>query len=897
MKLFFHIQYHTTWGEYLCAIINNNKNSTVQLSTRNGYDWSGDIEYTFDNNETFITYRYAVFQDKSCKRKEIGLIPHILCRESIQQVQSICHDSWRDLPQEVYRYSSAFCDIQPPTPPILKNDYPKPFITLRAICPGVSERGCILGLSGNCERLGNWEYYAPVRMNKSHSNAWYVTIDTTVLPNEFEYKFVTINPKTGMITDWEQGNNRKISLPSISNGETLYLPEAEVFFNLPRPRIAGTAIPVFSLRSEGSCGSGDFGDLKVLIEWASETGQRVIQILPINDTTMSGKWTDSYPYSSISIYAFHPMYIDLRQLPKLNNEKELLRFEKERIKVNALAKMDYEKTNRIKNAYLKAVFKQEKENILSSEEFKEFFQNNKSWLVPYAAFCYLRDKYKTPDFSLWGKYATYNAQDIEKLCNPQNKSYNAISYFYFVQYELHLQLLEVSRHARKLGIILKGDIPIGISRTSVEAWTEPYYFNMNGQAGAPPDAFSTNGQNWGMPTYNWEMMEKDNYRWWEQRLRKMSEYFTAYRIDHILGFFRIWEIPFHSIQGLLGQFSPSLPMSKEELRSFGFDFNESMTQPFINDTVLEKIFGEKADSIKQTFLQPTADRRYNLREEFNTQRKIETYFNSKQGEQDKHIKEGLFHLINNVLFVHDHKQPDLLHPRIAAQYNLAFSFLDKQQQEAFNLLHEHFYYHRHNEFWYTNAMKKLPILTQSTPMLACGEDLGMVPECVPWVMKQLQILSLEIQRMPKTYGEEFGNPSHYPFNSVCSIGTHDMSTLRGWWKENPQTTRHFYRNVLEHTDNVPGEATGSICEEVIRMHLQSTSMLCILTWQDWLSMDEQLRNADIDSERINIPSNPNHYWCWRMHITIEQLRKESGLNKKIRQLIKDAGRAQTNETN
>ena len=188
-------------------------------------------------------------------------------------------------------------------------------------------------------------------------------------------------------------------------------------------------------------------------------------------------------------------------------------------------------------------------------------------------------------------------------------------------------------------------------------------------------------------------------------------------------------------------------------------------------------------------------------------------------------------------------------------------------------------------------MEKLPKLTQSTPMLACGEDLGMVPECVPWVMQQLQILSLEIQRMPKIYGEEFGQPSHYPFYSVCSIGTHDMSTLRGWWKENTQTTRHFYRNVLGHTDNVPNEATGSICEEVIRMHLQSTSMLCILTWQDWLSMDEQLRNPDIDEERINIPSEPNHYWRWRMHITIEQLKKESDFNKRIRLLIKETGRA------
>ena len=891
MKLFFHTQYHTAWGEYLCVIINDNRNSAVQLSTQNGYDWSGETEYAFADDEHLITYRYAVFQDNSCKRQEIGLIPHILYRENILQNRVTCHDCWRDLPQDAYRYTSAFCNIHSLTPHVFKGHRPKALITFRAICPEVSDRGCLLGISGDCEELGNWKHYAPVRMHESQPNVWHVTFDTANLPREFEYKFVTIDKTTGMISDWERGYNRKICLPFVSNGETFFPMETEVFFNWPKQKIAGTAIPLFSLRSEGSCGAGDLGDLKALVEWAAETNQHIIQILPINDTIMSVKWTDSYPYNSITIYAFHLMYLDLRQLPKLKDAEELSRFEEARNKVNALTKLDYEETNRIKNKYLRAVFTQEKEKILTSSGFKEFFRNNKDWLRPYAAFCYLRDSYHTPDFSQWEQYATYNTKDIEKLCDPRGKHYDAISYFYFVQYELHLQLLEVSRRARKLGVILKGDIPIGISRTSVEAWTEPHYFNMNGQAGAPPDAFSTNGQNWGMPTYNWEAMKKDNYRWWKQRFRKMSEYFTAYRIDHILGFFRIWEIPYHSIQGLLGQFSPALPMSEDELRSFGFEFDESMARPFINNAVLESIFGDKSDEIKETFLQKTEEDRYNLREEFNTQRKIDAYFHSRQCSQGNRIRDGLFRLVNNVLFVRDHKQPELLHPRIAAQYDLAFRFLDKQKQEAFNLIHEHFYYHRHNEFWYNEAMRKLPMLTQSTPMLACGEDLGMVPECVPWVMQQLQILSLEIQRMPKIFGEEFGETSRYPFCSVCSIGTHDMSTLRGWWKENAQTTRDFYRNILGHTDKVPEEASGTLCEEVIRMHLQSPSMLCILTWQDWLSMDEQLRNPDIDGERINIPAEPNHYWCWRMHITIEQLRKETDLNNKIRQLITETGRA------
>lgn len=285
-------------------------------------------------------------------------------------------------------------------------------------------------------------------------------------------------------------------------------------------RVAGCAIPVFSLRSEGSFGVGDFGDLKTFITWASATKQKVVQILPINDTTMTDTWMDSYPYNSISIYAFHPMYIDLRQLPALQNEEASQIFEEQRIRLNSLPQVDYEEVNKQKRSYLRMLFEQESENILTSESFEAFFRDNKEWLIPYAAYSYLRDLNHTSDFNNWGEYSRYDKEQIQELCNPDSTAYSKIAFYYFLQYELHVQLLATSDYARSKGVIIKGDIPIGISRTSVEAWVEPYYFNMNGQAGAPPDAFSTNGQNWGMPTYNWDVMAKDNYSWWQKRFRK-----------------------------------------------------------------------------------------------------------------------------------------------------------------------------------------------------------------------------------------------------------------------------------------------------------------------------------------------------------------------------------------
>lgn len=578
-------------------------------------------------------------------------------------------------------------------------------------------------------------------------------------------------------------------------------------------RVAGVAIPVFSLRSKTGFGVGDFGDLISLIEWAETTGMKIIQILPINDTTISHEWTDSYPYNSISIYALHPQYIDIRQLGKLKDAKLMKKFEKERLRLNSLEKIDYPAVNNAKREYTRLVFEQDGETTLKSADFKSFFKKNKEWLCPYAAFSYLRDKYGNADFNKWEKYNTYNEKEIKSLIKD-NKD---IEYYYFVQYHLHKQLLKAGNLARKKNIILKGDIPIGISTNSVEAWKEPSYFNMDMQTGAPPDSFCEDGQNWGFPTYNWDVMERNGYDWWMRRMQKMSEYFSAYRIDHILGFFRIWQIPQPHKSGLMGTFSPALPLSVEEIESYGLKFHSD-------------------------------------------------------------------------LFLPDNKHHDLYHPKISAQKEPTYKELPLQEKHAFDDLYNDFYYRRHNQFWYVEAMKKLPALTRSTQMIVCGEDLGMVPECVPWVMKDLNILSLEIQSMPKLMGIEFGNPLYYPQMSVCTISSHDTSTLRGWWEEDKERTQRYYSDFLGFEGEAPEIITGELCRHIIKQHLMSPSALCILTLQDWLSIDENIRYPEAAAERINIPSNPRHYWQFRIHIPIEDLADNKEFNDNISALIQECGR-------
>lgn len=897
MILSFHIEYRTNWSEEV-RILGSipelgcwDESKAIPLRTIDGINWktSKEIQYPTDGN---IKYTYYIYKDGKPIRKEWDSFPRKLFVSSAEKKAYRNIDSWKNISDQEFLYSSAFtkCLLARKQSEALKTTFKKTLV-IKALAPKVSNNYC-LAILGNQAILGNWEADKVCLMNDANFPEWQVAIDATQLTFPLEYKFALYNLKEQRIEAWENNPNRYLADPIIKMGETVSIADRFANFELPAWKGAGVAVPVFSLRTKNSYGVGDFSDLKIMIDWAVKTDQKLVQILPINDTTITHTWTDSYPYNSISIYAFHPMYADLKKMGKLKDNEKASFFEKKQAELNGLSTIDYEAVNQTKWAYFRLIFEQDGKKVLKSKAFQQFFNNNKEWLQPYAVFSYLRDQYKTPDFREWATCSTYQLSEIELLCNPESKEYQEISIYYFIQYHLHLQLLEASNYAREKGIILKGDIPIGISRNSVEAWTEPYYFNLNGQAGAPPDDFSANGQNWGFPTYNWDVMEQDGYLWWMKRFQKMAEYFDAYRIDHILGFFRIWEIPLDAVHGLLGQFVPALPMSREEIEGYGLSFDENrLTTPYIHENFLQQLFGPHTEHVKTTFIRTTDTWEvYEMRPEFNTQKKVEAYFNGKTDTDSIWVRDGLYALISDVLFVRDNKNEKMYHPRIGVQFDFIYHSLSDNDKAGFNRLYDDYYYHRHNDYWQQQAMKKLPQLTRSTKMLVCGEDLGMIPDCVPWVMNELQILSMEIQRMPKSTTVEFGQVSHYPYRSVCTISTHDMSTLRGWWKEDYQQTQRYYNNVLGHYGAAPDTASGNICEEIVKQHLYSNSLFCILTLQDWLSMDEQVRNTDIEAERINIPANPKHYWRYRMHLSLEELMQAESINAKIRELILLTGR-------
>ncbi len=896
IQLTFNVGYRTVWGESLWltgaspALGSGDPSKAVPMSPSGDGRWSLTVGIETDSPE--FEYSYFVRREDGSERHEWGHTHRYMPPEGCPECYVI-EDAWSDRPEDAPFMSQALTDCVNRRADRAPGISPAAGRLLMRVCAPEVPSGSVLALCGEGEAFGNWDTSRAVILSDCSFPQWSAAFSLDELRDGQQFKFVTLDKATHALCRWEDGANRALTLPETGNTAKAAVVVDGLhmrFSAVARWRGAGTAIPVFSLRSDDDFGIGDFLDLKLMVDWAVRTGQRFIQILPVNDTTMTRTWTDSYPYNANSTFALHPMYLRVTALGTPSSPERRKYFDDLRAELNSLKEIDYERVLKAKEEYTREIFNTDGSSVLSSEDFREFVGRNRAWLLPYAAFCVLRDRNSTPDFTLWGEYAVFDRVKVEQFAEANHSD---ISFVYYQQYFLDRQMREVHEYAHAKGVALKGDIPIGISRTSADAWQQPHLFYLDSQAGAPPDDFSVLGQNWGFPTYNWEEMSRDGFAWWKDRFCKMAEYFDAYRIDHILGFFRIWQIPMDALHGLLGVFHPALPFTPGELRgSYDFWFDADMhTTPYIMDYFLGDFFGEFTDEARERFLVPVGYGRNRLRDEFNTQRKVADYF-AAAGKSEKNDKlcNALLGLIDQVLFVEDPYEKGKYHPRISAQFTYIYRSLDDYQKWCFDRLYNDFYYHRHNDLWYHKAMWKLPPLIDATHMLTCAEDLGMIPDCVPAVIDRLRILSLEIQRMSKNPASEFGDTWHYPYYSVCTTSTHDMSGIRGWWEENHEVSQRYYNQVLGEHGAAPFYAEPWICDRIVRLHLLSPSMLCILPLQDWLSIDGALRRGNPAEEQINVPANPRHYWRYRMHMTMQQLLASDAFNSYLRDAVMASGR-------
>lgn len=859
MKLKFSIRYRTAWGESLhVSIAYHSQDGTVKqynllMQTEDGELWTLETAALESRQHplSHIVYIYQVEDaDGNVLRREWDLVPRVYHFDTSKDY--IFPDQWRDMPLPYHLYTNAYLTmvhgrtdehVEALRLPLFRRT-----ITFRVSAPQL-QPGQAVAICGSHPAIGSWNTSRYLRMEYAGQHEWMLTVNALGMLFPIEYKYVVVDDETHAFVAWEEGDNRTTGDMEMVDGQVLVLYGEHLRLKEQTWRAAGVAVPVFSLRSEHSYGVGDFGDLKLLVDWAVLTGMRVIQLLPVNDTTVSHHWQDSYPYNIISVFALHPHYIDLEAAGTLKSKQVMTQFRRRQQELNALPYSDYEAVDRVKQEYLLQLFEEQKKTVTASKEYKDFVHDNTAWLKPYAA---------------------YRAEDE--------------AFTYYLQYLLHTQLKSAADYARSKGVILKGDLPIGVNRESVETKEHSEFFHIDSQTGAPPDAFTSQGQNWGFPTYNWESEELIG--WFRKRLKHLSQYFDALRIDHILGFFRIWEIPENAVYGLLGHFSPALPLTVGEIEYFGLPFRKELyTRPFVNDRLIDRLFGIHAQYVRDNFLVRKAYNLYDLKEEYDTQRKVSAYFADRHDESSLWIRDGLMRLISDVLFVEDPRQPEMYHPRIGVLSEPIYEALSNEDKDAFLRLYNNYFYQRHSMFWGQQALKRLPAIFKDSRLLICGEDLGMLPDCVEPVLDQLRILTLEIQQMPKQQGFEFAHLEANPYRSVATISTHDMSPLRLWWQENPERRQRYYVTMLQKEGRAPEQLPAHLAEEIIARHLYCPSMLCILQLQDWLAMDSELRSKHPQDERINVPSDPYNRWRYRMHLTIEQLIDAERYNNKVRTMI------------
>lgn len=917
MKLRFKINYHTQWGQklYVCGDIpalgdGKEGNAVEMYPTVNG-DW--EVEVLSKHKRSMLSYKYLLKDDHN----QVTIWEHGPWREvsweekKYQEVR--LEDCWRSSRDMGFTLmTDAFAGVlfdapvgelkaaveAKPSKKKAAKEQPSEF-RFQVMAPRITA-DYEVRLMGSVPELGGWNAQQSVAMTHLGGGLWQTSVLFKQSDAHVKYKFAIFHKKSGKQHSMETGDDRHLFTGANQKQDVLHVIAAGFYrYAEASWKGSGVAIPVFSIRTGQSAGVGEFSDIKPMADWAASVGMKMLQILPVNDTIATYSWIDSYPYAAVSVYALHPIYMNVEAVGALASPDQMQLFKAEKQRLNALPEVDYEGVMKLKMDYLLSIFLEKKASFGKSAKAKQFMKDQGEWLKPYAVFSFLRDKFRTPDFSTWGEYAECTPETVDAFFNKKHKDHDAVQFYVFLQYHLHEQLLDASKYARKKGVILKGDIPIGIYRHSADAWSEPRLYNMNGQAGAPPDDFAVNGQNWGFPTYNWDEMAKDGYKWWRSRMQHMAQYFQTYRIDHILGFFRIWEIPLHSVQGLLGQFRPSLPVHIDEIYGRGIHFDyDRYCKPYIREHILQELFGKDVDYVKKNFLQEQWAGIFQFREEFDTQLKIKNFMDARtaQEKQDQarmeNVQEGLYALHNEVLFVEalGDASGQYFVPRVTMHLSRSYKELPDQERRALWDLYVDYFFRRQEELWRSEAMKKLPAIKESTNMLVCGEDLGMVPDCVPGVMSDLNILSLEIQRMPKNPRIEFGHPADYPYMAVISTSTHDMAPVRKWWEEDREKIQKFYNNILGMWGEAPAYCEPWIAKAILDQHMYAPSMWAVFPLQDLMAISPSVRRDNPMDEQINVPAIKHHYWKYRMHLTVEEMMQKTDFSKELSDVIVRSGR-------
>ncbi len=648
--------------------------------------------------------------------------------------------------------------------------------------------------------------------------------------------------------------------------------------------LTGVLVPVSALRSRESVGIGEFADLPDLARWCASVGLDLIQILPVNDTG----WQPS-PYSALTAFALHPIYLRISDLPEYaalpQEVREKTDAELTRIRASheSNSRIRYGSLNDEKHSLLRSIFAASvAEGRLNEPLAAEIdsFLGRHSWLLPYAAFKSLKDHHDGAPWTQWTELRDVTPESLDSFA-ADGRNRLAIQFYAWVQLRLEEQFTRAASEIAALGITLKGDLPILINEDSADAWMHRDYFSTRFRAGSPPDGENALGQNWGLPTYDWSALSRDNYSWWRERLRHAAQFYSAYRIDHVLGFFRVWSVPSRETTGYLGHYVPGATASRQRLNEAGMDDGRIrwLAEPHIRDEWIKNDLGDEGDAVRAIALDQIGDQRlYLLKESIRGERDIDDLGLSDRalGWPHQQYRDRALVRLPDDEFVHvwsfgncsrfrdlaDHEKEPMWH--IASR-------LSAESEDA----------------WEEQGRTILSMMRETTEMLPCAEDLGSIPDCVPGVLESLRILGLRIPRWARRWHEE-GQPyipvADYPFLTVCAPSVHDTSTLRGWWHEE-QDKAPFWQS-LGLAGDPPTDYTPETARSVLAALMETSAALCVLQMQDLLALSSEHDLGHAEDERVNIPGTMSEFnWGYRMPCTLDRLATDGVLRSVLSPIV------------
>ena len=674
----------------------------------------------------------------------------------------------------------------------------------------------------------------------------------------------------------------------------------------------GFVLPLLALRTQDKpC--GEFPDLEKLAVLAKKWGMNLIQILPVND---SG-WQAS-PYSALSSIALNPIYLSIKDLPEFEQLSPAL--------CGSLTQMNAQLAlhkrvpyGEVLDAKLK-ILSQAWEEI-SSPSFSnrtgvlsvlEGWVKENEWVRPYGCFLELKKRFGGLPWWNWPEYATVRQDDIETLLSDSSFA-KQVDFWAWVQMRAYWQFENACTLVHAMGIDLMGDIPILMNRDSVDAWYDRQIFDFDFFAGAPPDAGSPPGQNWGFPLYRWDVIEKTGWAFWKTRLEAADHFYSSYRIDHVLGFFRIWAVGKAERDGYLGHFEPEMDYTREELHELGFSDEriQWLSQPHIPESAVEAIFAllkaahDESNALPQ---QDTAKFRSVLFSQIGTE-PLYRFSGQIQGSADfdRLVRDFLPTSGTNGVSYGAQNEKALKSSLVSWWRNRSLlelpnghfiaapnywntqawcSLSDDERQELKSLIERKG--EISNKLWLENGRKILSAITGHVTMQPCAEDLGFLSPGVPQTLDDLNIPGLRVLRWTRYYeepGAPFVPPDKYPANSVACTSVHDSSTLREWWRDEPDKAKLW--DVLQLPGSCPDDLDPAAALQVVRAFAMVNSRFLVYPLQDLLACDEHYREENPKDERINIPGTCDDFdWTYRMKPSIEGLLPDGGFSSRISSLSK-----------